>query len=132
MIKRAFFIKENGPSAVHCRRQALVPFLIFDHFQLKISRSFVWRGAGKFASGVFIFSHQRPRSTRHRLLWKVLQFFNKTRYLNISNIFRRFPYRTERKIGDFGSLSELNKKNEKTSKLGENFSKSRRKNRRGA
>ena len=32
------------------------------------SISFVWRGVGYFAPGVFVSSHQRPRSTRHRLL----------------------------------------------------------------
>ena len=61
MRKHANFKQGNGPSADHCRRGTLVSFLIFHHFQSKMSRLIVWRGVGYFAPGVLSASHQREK-----------------------------------------------------------------------
>ena len=44
-----------------------------------MSKSIVWRGVRKSASGVYAQTHQRPESILHRLNWKICTFSQHTR-----------------------------------------------------
>ena len=58
-VSFSFLPKEAAlpPFTVDVRRS--FPFLIFNHFQTKMTRSIVWRGVRYFAPGVFWISHSK-------------------------------------------------------------------------